>query len=317
MGIKAQVLKSTADMNHEEWLETRNKGIGGSDAAYIAGFNKWKSPVVVYMEKVGEVPKASPSNEEAAYWGNVMEETVAKEFSRRTGLKVRRRNAVLQHPEHEWMLANVDRLIVGKNEGLECKTASEYLKDEWDGEEIPMAYLLQCQHYMAVTGADAWWIAVLIGGNKFVYKKVERDKELIANLIEIEKEFWEEHVLMQVPPEIDGSNASSELLKAMYPDAESESETELDGEADKLLEALEQLKKEEKELKERKSEYENRLKQQLGTFEKGFSNQFIVTYKNQERKSIDTKRLKKEKPDLYEEYAKVSSYRTLRYKEAK
>lgn len=69
------------------------------------------------------------------------------------------------------MLANVDRLIIGKKEGMECKTASEYLKNDWEEEEIPAQYLIQCQHYMAVTGYEAWWIAVLIGGNKFVHKK--------------------------------------------------------------------------------------------------------------------------------------------------
>ncbi|WP_281659102.1 lambda-exonuclease family protein [Halobacillus sp. Cin3] len=316
MGVKAQVLQSTAEMEEQEWLESRRKGIGGSDAASIAGFNKWKSPVVVYMEKIGEV-KSESSSGEAAYWGNVMESTVAQEFSKRTGLKVRKRNAILQHPEHEWMLANVDRLIVGKNEGLECKTASEYLKDEWDDEEIPMAYLLQCQHYMAVTGADAWWIAVLIGGNKFVHKKIERDEDLIENLIALEKDFWEENVLKRVPPEIDGSDASVDFIKAMYPDADPDTETEMDSESDKLLEALKQIKLEEKDLKTKKNEYENRLKQKLATFEKGFTNQYVVTFKNQERRTVDSKRLKAEKPDLYEEYSKISSSRPLKFKEAK
>ncbi|WP_102335722.1 YqaJ viral recombinase family nuclease [Salimicrobium jeotgali] len=315
MGVKAQVMQSTSDMEHQEWLESRKKGIGGSDAASIAGFNKWKSPVVVYMEKVGEVDSQS-SNAEAAYWGNVMEDTVAKEFAQRTGMRVRKRNAVLQHPEHEWMLANVDRLIVGKNEGLECKTASEYLKDEWTGEETPMAYLLQCQHYMAVTGADAWWIAVLIGGNKFVYKKIERDEELIANLIDLEKEFWEEHVLKQEPPEMDGSDASAALLKSMYLESDPESETELSQEEDKLLEALEQIKEEEKELKERKQKYENQLKEKLKTFEKGLSPRYVVTYKSQERRTVDSKRLKAEAPELFEKYSKVSTSRPLKIKEA-
>ncbi|MCP3026638.1 YqaJ viral recombinase family protein [Halobacillus sp. A5] len=317
MGIKAQVMQSTTDMTRDEWLEFRKKGIGGSDAASIAGFNKWKSPIVVYMEKVGEVPNAAPSNEEAAYWGNVMEETVAREFSQRSGLKVRKRNAILQHPEHNWMLANVDRLIVGRNEGLECKTASEFLKDEWNGEETPMAYLLQCQHYMAVTGADAWWIAVLIGGNKFVYKKIERDEELIKNLIALEKEFWEEHILKQNPPEIDGSDASTDFLKSMYPDADPESETELDPDSDKLLVALGQIKEELSDLSEQKKKYENKLKEKLGTYEKGFSNHFVVTWKSQERRTVDSKRLKAEKPELYEEYSKLSKSRPLKYKEAK
>lgn len=169
--MDAVILANTSEMSHEEWLAARRKGIGGSDAAAIAGLNKWKSPVAVYLEKIGQAPEENVSSE-AAYWGTVLEDVVAQEFSKRTGLKVRRRNAILQHPEHSFMLANVDRLIVGEKAGLECKTASEYLKEEWKDDEVPAQYLIQCQHYMAVTGYDAWWIAVLIGGNKFIYKKL-------------------------------------------------------------------------------------------------------------------------------------------------
>jgi predicted phage-related endonuclease len=44
---------------------------------------------------------------------------------------------------------------------------------------------------MAVTGAKAWYLAVVILGREFKYKKIKRDEELIQNLIAIEKEFWE------------------------------------------------------------------------------------------------------------------------------
>ncbi|QWI49478.1 hypothetical protein EXW56_11330 [Bacillus mycoides] len=69
---------------------------------------------------------------ESAYFGNVLEEVVAKEFSKRTNLKVQRRNAILQHPEYPWMIANVDRLIVGEKIGLECKSPSEYFEKSED-----------------------------------------------------------------------------------------------------------------------------------------------------------------------------------------
>lgn len=138
--MQAEVLISTVDMNRQEWLDARKNGIGGSDVSAIAGLNKWKSPVGVYLDKIGASPDEDSAGE-AAYWGNVMEDVVAQEFSIRTGLRVRRRNAILKHPEYPFMLANVDRLIVGKREGLECKTASEYLKGSWEDEEIPAAYL--------------------------------------------------------------------------------------------------------------------------------------------------------------------------------
>lgn len=303
----ALVLAKTSDLSHEEWLRERQKGIGGSDAAAILGLNKWKSPIQVYMEKIGELQTEEQS--EAAYWGIRLEEIVADEFSKRTGMKIRKRNAILQHPDYPWMIANVDRLIVGKNEGLECKTTNEFAKGEWEGEEVPAPYLIQCQHYMAVTGYDAWWIAVLIGGNKFQYKKINRDEELIEYIIEAEKAFWENHVVPRVPPEFDGSDASAELLKKLYPEAEPDSETELPSEANKLIEALDQINAEIKELDEQKKEYENKLKAMLGEFERGIVGERIVTWKTINSTRLDTKRFKKDHPELFEKYAKTTKYR--------
>lgn len=314
--MNATVLTPTVNLNREEWLKARKKGIGGSDAGAILGLNKWKSPIQVYMDKVGELPDQDLTSE-AAHFGNVLEEVVAKEFALRTGKKVRNRNAILSHPDYPWMLANVDRLIVGEKVGLECKTASEYLKDQWEGEEIPDSYLIQCQHYMAVTEYEAWWIAVLIGGNKFVYKKIDRDEEIIAYLIQKESEFWNSHVVPGIPPDFDGSEAASQLLKSMYPEAEPDSETELDDEADKLIEALHQVNAELDELSTLKKEYENKIKNMLGTFEKGIASNHVVSWKTVYSNRIDSKALKAEMPDVYEYFTKESVSRRFTIKEAK
>jgi putative phage-type endonuclease len=301
----AVALASTKDISREMWLKLRTKGIGGSDAAAIAGLSKWKSPVQVWLEKTGQAP-LEEAQSEAAYWGTKQEALVAEEFSLRTGLKVRRCNQILQHPDYPFMIANVDRLIVGQKAGLECKTASEYLKSEWEGEEVPAPYLLQCQHYMAVTGYDAWWIAVLIGGNKFVYKKIERDDELIQQIIQIESDFWNNHVVPQVPPMMDGSEASTNLLKSMYPTGEPESETELPLEADDLIVQLEEAKQQAKAAEERVTELENRLKAMLGEFETGIASRHIVTWKTVTSNRIDSKALATDHPDIYQKYLKPS-----------
>ncbi|MFJ8064871.1 YqaJ viral recombinase family protein [Psychrobacillus sp. NPDC096426] len=306
--MQAQTLIQTVDMSREEWLNARRQGIGGSDVSAIAGLNKWKSPVAVYLDKVGQSPIEDTAGE-AAYWGNVMEDIVAQEFSLRTGLKVRRRNAILKHPEHEFMFANVDRLIIGKREGLECKTASEYLKGEWEDDEIPAAYLLQIQHYMAVTGYKAWHIAVLIGGNKFIHKRIERDEELISYLIQIEKDFWENHVLKEIPPAFDGSDASVDLLKALYPESDPESEINLPKDAETLIEALEIIKSDIKESETKKKEYENQIKALMGANEKAFAGTRKITWKSNSVTRIDSKRLKAEQPDLYKQYSNISSER--------
>lgn len=300
------ILTSTKDMSREEWLSFRTKGIGGSDAATIIGLNKWKSPVQLYLEKTGQIE--SDEAGESAYWGNVLEDVVAKEFSLRTGLKVKRKNAILQHPEYPFILANVDRLIIGEQTGLECKTASEYLKGEWVDDEVPAQYLIQCQHYMLVTGYQAWWIAVLIGGNKFVYKKIERDEEIIQFLIQEEKNFWENHVLANIPPMMDGSEASTNLLTKLYPESK-KSAINLPLEADTLIKDYEEAKEEEKQIKERVATLENRLKAMMKENEIGMASNHQVTWKTVTSNRIDSKRLKTEQPEIYEKYIKTSSSR--------
>ncbi|PFT67385.1 hypothetical protein COK67_05175 [Bacillus cereus] len=306
--MQAKVLVNTLNMDHTQWLQARTQGIGGSDVSAIAGLNKWKSAVKVFLEKTQAIEKELIQSE-AAYFGNVLEEVVAKEFAKRTDLKVQRRNAILQHPEYPWMLANVDRLIVGEKIGLECKTASEYLKKEWEDEEVPAAYLLQCQHYMAVTGYEAWWIAVLIGGNKFVHKKIERDEELIQYLIDIEKDFWLNNVEKNEPPMFDGSDASTELLKHLYPESIADSFVSLGEQEELLIEARDQVDREIKVLEEQKAEYENKIKAKLGTNEAGGTENYKVYWKSYITNRFDSKRFKADHLDLYEQYVKESKSR--------
>ncbi|MDC6268050.1 YqaJ viral recombinase family nuclease [Lysinibacillus fusiformis] len=304
---------STLEMDRKEWLQLRKSGIGGSDASAILGFNRYKSAFQLYIEKTSELVEESDS--EAAYWGNVLEDIVAREFAKRTGKKIRRLNKMLRHPKHYFMTANLDRDVVGEKAFLECKTASEYLKDSWNGEDVPAAYLCQLQHYLAVTGYEKAYIAVLIGGNKFVWKEVDRDDEFIELMIQHEKAFWENHVLANVPPAIDGSSSASELLAKMYPQDDG-SAIMLDEQSNTLIEAIESIKTEEKQLELQRKEYENQLKMTLGESAEGHSDRFKVTYKTITSSRLDSKRLKEEQPAIYEKYIKDSLSRRLSIKEA-
>lgn len=302
---------TTADMSRDEWLDARRAGIGGSDVGAIMGFNQYKSAYQVFLEKTGQYHEEVDN--EAVYFGNALEDFVAQEFSKRTGKKVRRLNKMLVHPEHDFMLANLDRVVVGERAVLECKTASEYVKEAWEGEEIPASYLCQVHHYLAVTGFEKAYIAVLVGGNKFIWKEIERDEEFIQILIDREKDFWENHVLKDIAPPIDGSDATNELIKKMYPQDDGTA-IMLTKDDDVLLDAIDSISSEIKALEEQKKEYENQLKLKLENATEGHSQRHKVTYKTVVSNRVDSKRLKVEVPDVYEKFIKPSSSRRLTIK---
>ncbi|MEB8172196.1 YqaJ viral recombinase family protein [Macrococcus caseolyticus] len=310
----AEVL-NTKDMTHEEWLKARQAGIGGSDAGTILGVNKWKSKTQLFFEKVNPELKQQVDNE-FIYWGNILEDVVAKEFETRTGKKVRKNNKMLRHPEHEFMLANLDRVIVGEKALLECKTTSQYNIDQWKDDEIPASYLCQIQHYMAVTGYEKAYIAVLCGGNQFIWKEVPREDELIEIIINAEKDFWYNNVLAGVIPEIDGSDATKDFLNHMYKDID-ETEVQLSDDVETLLTALEQVKQEEKELKELKTQYENKIKHILGNNLAGKTSGYQITWKPQVRKTLDTKKIREIYGEQLDPYYKETETRVLKIKQIK
>ena len=298
-------LVNTAELQREEWLAWRRRGIGSSDAAAICGLNPYKSALEVWLDKTDQAV-AGDEQSESAYWGTVLEDVVAREFATRTGLKVRRLNAIVQHPRHPFMLANIDREIVGGGV-LECKTASEYAKEQWTEGKAPELYQIQVLHQLAVTGEPFGYLAVLLGGRRFLHLRIERDEEMIANLVEIERQFWD-LVKSNTPPAPDGSEASTELLARMYPTAKPE-EIALPSEAADLIRQAEEAGKYKKEWERRENEAENQLKALLGDFEAGRYGDRLVVWKNVVQKRFDGKAFAKDYPELHEKYQRVTEYR--------
>lgn len=300
-------------MTHEEWLHERTKGIGGSDAATVLGLNKYKTPFELWLEKTGQSMVDTAG--EAAYFGNLLEDLVAKEFEKRSGKKVRRNNFMLQHPEHDFIIANIDRKIVGEDALLECKTASAYLADEWENDEIPAQYLVQVQHYMGVTGYEKAYVAVLIGGQRFIWKEVERDNELIDMIFKAEIDFWNNHVLANVPPPLDGSSAAEQYLKERYKETDPDKVVNLAFDYKEKLEHYFELKDEIKRLQEMIKKVENELKNELKDAEIGITKGYQVTWKPITQNRVDSKLLKQKYPDVYKDVIKQSKYRRFSVKE--
>lgn len=297
---------SITGLNHKEWLKLRKTGIGGSDAGAICGLNPYASPMSVYQDKTALEVK--DTDNEAMRQGRDLEDYVAKRFEEATGLKVRSSNMMYRSEEYPFMLADVDRLIVGKNAGLECKTASAYNMDKWKDNEIPAHYLIQCHHYMAVTGKQSWYIAVVILGCEFKYVEIHRDEDLIKNLVSIEKQFWNDHVLPRTVPDPDGSKSCDEVLQQYFHTARKDSAIPLTGFDNKLRRRFEIM-----ELVEKLTKEQNQIDQEIKLFMKNhevaYSDKFRVTWSNVDTLRLDSKRIKVEKPEIYEAFSNRTSSR--------
>lgn len=305
-------LVSTLNLDKKEWLKYRKSGIGGSDAGAVCGLNPYRTAMQVYQDKVSE--EIEEVDNEAMRQGREFEDYVAKRFMEATGKKVRRANAMFYNEEYPFMLADVDRMVVGENAGLECKTASPYMADKWKDGNIPLSYQIQCYHYMAVSNADAWYLAVVIYGREFKYYKIERDEAVIADLIQIEKAFWENHVLKQQIPDPDGSKLADSVIAEYYKNSIADT-IPLTGFNEKL-ERRQELSELIGRMDMEKKKIEQELKLYLGENERAENGQFMVSWKSVQSNRLDEKRLKEEEPEIYEKYKKSVSSRRFTVKAA-
>lgn len=299
-----RILASTLNMTQDDWHKHRTFGIGGSDAGAICGMNPWMTAIDVYLDKIGEAKPREVT--EAMRLGTDLEEYVASRFTEETGKKVRRKNAIIQHDEYDWMIANVDRMIIGEDALLECKTASPYSSGRWkDG--IPESYEIQCHHYMAVTGAQKCYLACLILGQQLIIRKIDRDEEMVQMLIKIEKDFWEQYVVQKQLPPPDGSKASEDAIKAIYKDTNPDLVVELIDFEDKIK-RMDEINELLSVLEPEKEQIKQEIMVAMGEAETSFIGERKFTWKQQAgRTTVQSKELKNDHPDIYEKYSKTGA----------
>ncbi|WP_164543639.1 YqaJ viral recombinase family protein [Streptomyces mobaraensis] len=266
------VVVAPAGLDREQWLAARRTGIGGSDIAAALGMSRYASPLALYLDKTGELGDVSrsPELEEAAFWGHRHEPTIAGVFAERTGLGVVEGPGMLAHVERRWMLANVDRFVIEPGESapsslLEIKTRSAVQLDEWLL-GVPDGPALQTHWYLAVTGYPHAHVAALLGGNRLVIHRVQRDEQLIEHLVALVGEFWQ-RVLDRTPPPVDGSEATEDLLGHLYkvkPDVVTVADP---AEVLPLLERRRELTARERRTADELREIDNRLKAVAGEAE--------------------------------------------------
>ena len=306
----AKRLANTKNMDYQEWLEVRKQGIGSSDAATACGLNPYMSMLELWMIKTGRTqPNIDDDSSGVArlYWGKQLEPLVAEYYSLHTNNKVRRVNAVLQHPDPDksFMLANLDYAVVGSDEVqiLECKTAGEYGARLWrDG--VPLYVLCQVQHQLAVTGKQAAHVCVLICGHETKIFKVTRSKSVIEYLVKAERYFWE-CVETDTPPSVDASESAAKAILQLYPahvplSVEDLSQNE---NANLMFDQLIKMKEEIQHKQERFDKLKHRIQMLMKDAERAtFAHGSVVWKKAMDSISLNTKALLQHQPELIELY---------------
>lgn len=329
-------LINTKGLSRREWLAVRRQGIGGSDAAAAVGLNPYQSQLELWMIKTGRFTENDgdesdtnhssaqhsaviPDIESKMYWGQVLETIVAQHYTKVTGRKVRKVNAILQHADSDksWMLANIDYRVVGSDEVqlLECKTAGEYGAKLWkDG--VPEYVQCQVQHQLAVTGLQAADVCVLICGQQLKIYRIERDEELIAKLIELERLFWH-YVQSNTTPCADGSESAGFALRCLFPQDDGQridfsNNAHVSSLFDSLINTRQQLAFYQKQ----EEFYKQLLQQNLGEASYAQFAQGAISWKKaKDSVYLDTTALVKDHPQLCQQYqrSKVGSRRFLVY----
>ena len=301
-------LVKTNDLSRDEWLEVRKTGIGSSDAAAAVGLNPYQSQLELWMVKTGRgdaLPQIDPDDDSnPMFWGSLLESFVAAHYTKKSGNRVRKINAVLQHPEHSWMLANIDREVIASPEVqiLECKTAGMNGAKLWrDG--VPEYVQLQVQHQMAVTGKKTVDVAALICGNEYCCYRIERDDALITRLIQLEAKFWD-YVITDKQPPADGSDSADVALRCLYPN---DNFTVLDFSEDtgmnKMFSDYCAFRQQREAAEDQEGLYKQKLQERLG-FASGakFSEGKISWKKSKDSTETDLKKLAAENPVLVAKY---------------
>lgn len=299
----------TKDMTHDDWLEARKNTIGGSEAAALCGMNQYMSPYSVWAEKMGLV--SSAQDNEAMRQGRDLEQYVADRFSEATGKKVRKDNNIITNTDYPFAHANIDRIVIGEDAGLECKTTSVMNLKKFNNGEYPDNYYVQCMHYMMVTGKKKWYLAVLVLGTAFMWFEIERDESEIFRLAQIEENFYQ-HIKDGTPPAPDGSKATSDTLALIYADSDESKECDLmlyKSEIDEYMSIKSQISA----LEKLRNEKANIIKDAMKNAETGICGENKITWITQNRGTLNKKALVTDYPDInLEDYTRYTKSRVFK-----
>lgn len=297
----------TGNLTKEDWLAQRRKSIGGSDAGAVLGLNKYTSPYALWAEKTGKVIPEDISDKEAVRLGNDLEDYVAKRWMEATGKKLRKDNHIYYNTDYPFAHANIDRSVAGEDAGFEAKTTSSWdvLQQCREG-NYPDTWYAQIVHYMMVTGKQKWYLGVLCFGHGFFCFEIERDEAEIKALAEAEAKFWYD-VEMNTPPEVDGTESTTEALRAVLGDSRNNS-VDLSGVSSYIYQ-YRTTKEVVDKLNEQLEDCKNHIMAYMGDAASGTYGNVSVSFKTQFRKTFDRKKYEEVHGEIPVEFFKFSTTR--------
>jgi len=242
---------------------SRLTSIGASDSPKVVLGPQFP----VWAEKTGLAEPPDLDEVEAVQWGNILERVIAETYAKRTGRTVEH-NAkadVTRHPTYLFMTATLDAIQTDDERGIGCleiKNAGQYMASEWE-DEPPLRFQIQLQHQLAVTGLSWGTLCVLLGGNKMRHFDMQVNPTFIDAMIAKEKAFWQ-MVVNKTPPPPDGSIATRDTLRRLYPHGNDGEIIALPDEADAWDKDLQQSKGRIKFWEKQRNLSENQLRAAMG-----------------------------------------------------
>ncbi|WP_134663947.1 YqaJ viral recombinase family protein [Amycolatopsis sp. CFH S0078] len=297
-----------ADASRDDWAFARTFGIGGSDVAAACGINPWKTPYQIWLEKTRRVePEFDERATERMYWGQVLEPVLLREWDdRHPEYILTGGEGIYADRQHEWMLANVDGLAWepdGELAGIvEAKTGGHRVIAEWAEDEVPIHYVCQIQWYMRLLGAPRAFVVALLDTNSYLERVIERDDDLIADLVDGATDFWG-YVQRDEAPPPDASEATRRAL-SRWPSVPDET-VELDPLWDKHIARRHELTEQIKALESERTGIDNELRAAMGSAEEALRDgEKVASHKAPAKpsRSVAYEAFAAEHPDLYAAY---------------
>ncbi len=302
-------------LNYQDFTQDRSKYLGGSDVGAILGLSPYKTPLDVWLEKTGK--QSEPKDSLPLRFGSFAESFVANEYARATANALTEYPLAICHPEYPYLQGHIDRFITADSNSapfsddgsctashiLECKTANPFTQSQWGdtgSDEVPMSYLAQCHWYLSLTQLERCDLAVLFGNSDFRIYQIYRDKDLEATLIDTAIQFWQKHVITDVPPTGQTVGDYQKLFNKEVPGKTKEASDEIQALIKTIKDINAVIDTKEQELEAIKKLI---MEQMQEAQELIYEGKVLATWKRPKASfRFDSKRFEAEHPDLFSLY---------------